>query len=155
MGRHQPRQQRGCAGRPLQPSDRYQHPRRCRPATGRGIGFAAPSSTITSIADQLIEDGKVTSSGLAALVTVRTVLKTDSSPAGAALVTVADGGPADEASLCPGDIITALGDTPITAVQTPAEALAAHSPGDKVSPTCYRAGNSHTAQLTLDTLRSP
>lgn len=121
-----------------------------------GIGFAIPSSAVTRIADQLIEDGRVTSSGRAALgVTVRTVLETDSAPAGAAIVTVAEAGAADEAGLRPGDIITGLGDARISSVQTLAEALAAHSPGDKVSLTYYRAGSSHTVQLTLDTLRSP
>ncbi|MGW0497755.1 S1C family serine protease [Streptomyces sp. NPDC003007] len=121
-----------------------------------GIGFAIPSSAVTRIADQLIEDGRVTSSGRAALgVTVRTVLETDSAPAGAAIVTVAEGGAADEAGLRPGDIITNLGDTRISSVQTLAEALAAHSPGDKVSLTYYRAGSSHTVRMTLETLRSP
>ncbi|MEU3275878.1 PDZ domain-containing protein [Streptomyces antibioticus] len=97
----------------------------------------------------------MTSSGHAALgVPVRTVLETDSAPAGAAIVTVAEGGAADEAGLRPGDIITGLGDARISSAQTLAEALAARSPGDKVSLTYYRAGSSHTVQLTLGTLRS-
>ncbi len=103
------------------------------------IGFAIPSSTVTCIADQLVEDGKVTSRGRAALV----------------VVTVADGGPAVEAPSRPGDIVTAPDATPITAVQVLAEALAAHSPGDKHSLNSYRAGGPHTAQSALDTLGSP
>ncbi|MEU0679854.1 PDZ domain-containing protein [Streptomyces albogriseolus] len=88
------------------------------------IGFAIPSSTVTCIADQFVEDGKVTSRGRAALV----------------VVTVADGGPAVEAPSRPGDIVTAPDATPITAVQVLAEALAARSPGDKHSLNSYRAG---------------
>ncbi|MEU6180435.1 trypsin-like peptidase domain-containing protein [Streptomyces coeruleorubidus] len=121
-----------------------------------GIGFAIPSSTVTRIADQLIEDGKVTDSGRAALdVTVRTVLGDDLSPAGAGIVSVNQGGPADKAGLRPGDVITELDDTRITDVQSLAEALAAHAPGDRVTIGYSRGGRSHTTPVTLGTLGSP
>ncbi|PYC63471.1 signal protein PDZ, partial [Streptomyces tateyamensis] len=52
-----------------------------------GIGFAIPSATITSIADQLIKNGKVTNSGRAGLgITARTYYGSDYKPAGVAIV---------------------------------------------------------------------
>ncbi|GHH01722.1 hypothetical protein GCM10018780_30160 [Streptomyces lanatus] len=115
-----------------------------------GIGFAIPPSTVKTIADQIIEDGRVTDSGRAALgITGRTVVDEDFQPAGVAVVSVQQGGAADEAGLEPGDIITRLGDTDITTITSLAEALADDRPGDKTSVTFTRAGSQKKADVTL------
>lgn len=63
-----------------------------------GIGFAIPSSTVRTIADQIVKDGKVTDSGRAALnITGRTVVDSRYQAAGVAVVEVKSGGAADEA----------------------------------------------------------
>ncbi|MFD5703766.1 S1C family serine protease [Streptomyces lasiicapitis] len=115
-----------------------------------GIGFAIPASMVKTVADQIVKSGRVTDSGRAALgITARTVLGDDYRPAGVAIVDVRDGGAADKAGLRPGDILTVLGDTPITTLTSLSEALAADKPGDKERVTYVRDGDEETAEVTL------
>lgn len=60
-----------------------------------------------------------------------------------------EGGPAEQAGLRVGDIITKVGSTEITTVTSLAEALASMNPGDKVVVGYLRDGDSRTAQVTL------
>ncbi|GLW71216.1 protease [Kitasatospora phosalacinea] len=118
-----------------------------------GIGFAIPAATVTSIANQLIKDGKVTNSGRAGLgVTVRPYFDSNFQPAGAAVVSVVEGGPAASAGLQAGDVITKVNDTAITSPSALTTALAALSPGDKVTVGYQRDGQGKTAEVTLGTL---
>lgn len=115
-----------------------------------GIGFAIPASAVTRIADQIIDNGKVTDSGRAALgIAARTVLSPDFQPAGVAIVSVAEGGAAATAGLRAGDVITRLDDTPVTSLPSLSEALAEHKPGDTVYVTYIRDGSSKTTTVTL------
>ncbi|ALC30316.1 MULTISPECIES: S1C family serine protease [Streptomyces] len=115
-----------------------------------GIGFAIPVSMVRTVADQIIKDGKVTDSGRAALnITGRTVVDDSYRPAGVALVSVDRGGAADEAGLRAGDIVTKIGDSEVTTVTSLSEALAGDKPGDKVTVTYTRGGDSRTAEVTL------
>ncbi|MFJ9606986.1 S1C family serine protease [Kitasatospora sp. NPDC101176] len=125
-------------------------------AAAPGIGFAIPASTVTSIADQLIKQGKVTNSGRAALgITARTSFDQQFQPAGAVIVAVTPGGPAAAAGLQPGDVITRIGDTPIDSLNALTTALASLTPGSKVTVTYTRDGKSQTADVTLGTLQTP
>ncbi|MFJ4669913.1 S1C family serine protease [Kitasatospora purpeofusca] len=125
-------------------------------AAAPGIGFAIPASTVTSIAGQLIKDGKVTNSGRAALgITARTYFDQNFRPAGAVVVAVVDGGPAASAGLQPGDVITKIGDTPVDSLNSLTTALASLAPGSKVTVTYSRDGRSTTAEVTLGTLATP
>ncbi|MFJ4831065.1 S1C family serine protease [Streptomyces sp. NPDC088747] len=118
--------------------------------TAPGIGFAIPASMVTKVADQIIQDGRVTDSGRAALgVTGRTVVDADYRAAGVAVVEVKDGGGADRAGIAPGDIITGLGDTAITTITSLSEALAADKPGDRTTVTYTRNGTEKTVGVTL------
>ncbi|MFF0305720.1 S1C family serine protease [Streptomyces sp. NPDC004562] len=115
-----------------------------------GIGFAIPASTVRKIADQIIETGRVTDSGRAALgITGRTVVDSGLEPAGVAVVSVQSGGAADKAGLKPGDVITRLGDTDITTIASLSEALAADEPGERTSVTFTREGDEKKADVTL------
>jgi putative serine protease PepD len=79
-----------------------------------GIGFAIPSDTVTSIAGQLINTGKVTNSGRASLgISAQTVADTSGQPAGVGIAGVSPGGAAAKAGIQPGDIITALAGQPV------------------------------------------
>ena len=121
-----------------------------RDSAAPGIGFAIPSSMVKTVADQIIENGKVTDSGRAALgITGRTVVDDRFRAAGVAVVEVKNGGAADKAGIEAGDIITKLGDTDITTITSLSEALAAESPGDKTSVTYTRDGAEKTADVTL------
>ncbi|MEU3658875.1 trypsin-like peptidase domain-containing protein [Streptomyces sp. NPDC032940] len=115
-----------------------------------GIGFAIPSSTVTTIAGQIVKNGRVTESGRAALdITARTVVDDAYRPAGVAIVSVEQGGAADGAGLRAGDVITGLGDADITTITSLSEALASMRPGDRTKVTYTRGGDEHTAEVTL------
>ncbi|MDT0310486.1 trypsin-like peptidase domain-containing protein [Streptomyces sp. DSM 44917] len=115
-----------------------------------GIGFAIPASTVTFLADQMIEHGRVVDSGRAALgVSVRTVLGEGFEPAGAAVVEAPEDGPAARAGIRAGDVVVAVSGDEVTDVVTLSEALAAHRPGDRVEVTYERNGDRRTAEVTL------
>ncbi|WP_369388756.1 S1C family serine protease [Streptomyces sp. CG1] len=115
-----------------------------------GIGFAIPASMVKTIADQIVKEGKVVDSGRAALgITGRTVVDDRYQPAGVAVVSIKSGGPADKAGLRAGDIITRLGDEPVTTITSLSEALAADKPGQDTTVTYQRAGAERSAKVTL------
>jgi S1-C subfamily serine protease len=115
-----------------------------------GIGFAIPASLVKTVADQIIKSGKVTNSGRAALnITGRTIVDENYQPAGVALVSVTRGGAADKAGLRVGDVITEIGDHPVTTITSLSEALASDKPGEKVTVTYLRNGAENTAKVTL------
>ncbi|WP_431946394.1 S1C family serine protease [Actinacidiphila sp. bgisy167] len=118
-----------------------------------GIGFAIPSATVTRIADQIIEHGKVVDSGRAALdIVARTVLDEDFQPAGVGVVEVTRGGAAEKAGIRPGDVIVRVGNDDITTLQSLSEALVQHAPGDTVDVTFQRGSGQKTVKVTLGQL---
>ncbi|MEV5142975.1 trypsin-like peptidase domain-containing protein [Streptomyces sp. NPDC052727] len=115
-----------------------------------GIGFAIPASMVRTVADQIVREGKVVESGRAALdITARTVVDDRYQPSGVAVVTVRAGGAADRAGLRAGDIITGLGDRPVTTITSLAEALADDKPGQRTTVTYQRDGTEKTVEVTL------
>ncbi|WP_110085007.1 S1C family serine protease, partial [Streptomyces sp. NRRL WC-3549] len=115
-----------------------------------GIGFAIPVSTVRTVADQIIRSGRVTDSGRAGLnITGRTVVDAEYRPAGVAIVSAPKGGAAAKAGLRAGDIITRIGDTPVTTITSLSEALANDEPGQKVRLTYTRGEEKRTAEVTL------
>ena len=119
-----------------------------------GIGFAISSNTVTLIARQLVQSGKVTNSGRAALgVEVSTVTGPDGTPAGAAVAAVTKGGPAAKAGISTGDTITAINGTPTPDAQALAQVLAGLHPGQQAAVAITRAdGSTATVHLTLGEL---
>jgi S1-C subfamily serine protease len=119
----------------------------------QGIGFAIPSNTARDFALQLIRSGHVTSTDRAAIgVQVTTVTGPDGRPAGAGIVAVTSGGPADRAGLRAGDAITAIGGTPTPDTTALAGALADREPGQNVAVTVVRGGQTMTVHVTLGEL---
>ncbi|MFV0136435.1 S1C family serine protease [Streptomyces sp. HMX87] len=115
-----------------------------------GIGFAIPASMVRTVADQIIEHGRVTDSGRAALGIVgRTVIDAGYRASGVAVVEVEDGGAADDAGIRAGDVITGLGGTDITTITSLAEALASMRPGDRTTVTFTRDGDRRTVDVRL------
>jgi serine protease Do len=117
------------------------------------LGFAVPSDTAVSVADQLIEKGKVTTPYLG-------VLTTDLSPedagrfdlpidSGALVVQVVPRSPAREAGVRKGDIITALGDARIGGYGDLLGALRDHEPGDRVTLTIFHSAEEKKLAVTL------
>jgi S1-C subfamily serine protease len=119
-----------------------------------GIGFAISSAMATRIARQLVATGHVTSSGRAALgVEVASEVTADGSPAGVGVVSVTPGGPAAQAGLRAGDIITAVNGTATPDAQTLSAVLANLRPGQTVTVRVTRAGGGGaTVKVTLGQL---
>ena len=133
-----------------------------------GIGFAVPSSTVSSIVPQIISGGSVEHAylgvGVASL--SESVASELGVPAGAMVTEVREGTPAAEAGLraasgsamvdgqsypTGGDVITAVDDTAVTDGASLQSAIDAKRPGDSVSITYTRDGTSTTVQVSLGT----
>lgn len=119
----------------------------------QGIGFAIPANLARDIAGQLIENGQVTSTHRAAIgAQVSTVSGAGGAAAGVAIVAVTKGGPADQAGLRAGDVISSVAGTATPDTTTLAEVLASKEPGQVVSVTVTRDGADHDVRLTLGEL---
>jgi putative serine protease PepD len=114
-----------------------------------GVGFAIPSNTASRIAQEIIENGSATRAFLG--VSARTATDGDNAEigTGAEIVTVEAGSAADEAGLREGDVITAVGDRPVTTSTELTAAVRSAAPGDAVELTVRRGGGTDTVRVTL------
>jgi putative serine protease PepD len=114
-----------------------------------GIGFAIPSRTVTSIARQLVDKGRVTESGRASLgVRVAEIVS-----GGVVIVDVTPGGAADKAGLKRGDVVLSLNGTPTPTLDALITTLSSLKPGQTVKITVRNPqGQEHTTDVTLGQL---
>jgi S1-C subfamily serine protease len=120
-----------------------------------GIGFAIPSNTVKSIADQLVKNGRVTNTHRAALgIQASTVSDQSGTTAGVGIVSVVPGGAAEKAGLQVGDIILKINDEPVPDLQSLSSILAQLDVGQAVPVEVRRAGESKTVRVTLGELTS-
>ncbi len=124
-----------------------------------GVGFAIPSNRVTFIAPQLIETGRVTNSGRAALgvrVTgVDPVLAEQhnlSIDHGALIVEVTANGPAGKAGLRPGDVIVRVENKEVKDVASLGDVLLSKKPGDVIPVQVQRASQQLTVSIELGEL---
>jgi serine protease Do len=124
-----------------------------------GIGFAIPSETATSVADQLIENGRVSNPflGVRGLRDLTPDIARQfelSVESGAIFAEVVPGGPADDAGMSSGDVITALGSARISDSGDLLAALRDYRPGDNVTLTVVRGGrgNEESVEVELEEL---
>ena len=117
------------------------------------LGFAIPSDTAVSVADQLIDTGRVSTPHLGGETTdlssrdaSRFDLPVDS---GALVGQVVSGSAAAEAGVRKGDIITALGGTRVESYGDLLGALRDYEPGDTVTLTVFRDGQETKLEVTL------
>jgi putative serine protease PepD len=112
-----------------------------------GLGFAIPMSIAVPIADQLIADGRVDHPvfGLTALTTGAE----NGEPAGIQVTAVAPGGPADEAGLSVGDVITEIDGDSARSTEQLVLASLRHDAGDAVEVTYRRGGQTRTTEVVL------
>jgi putative serine protease PepD len=115
-----------------------------------GVGFAIPSNFAQRIARELIDTGTGTHGLLGA--TVSDVTADTAQVVGALIQSISRGGPADRAGLRAGDIVTSLGDIPVTGKTDLTAQVRALAPGSEVILTYVRDGESATTQVTLDPL---
>ncbi|MET9358000.1 trypsin-like peptidase domain-containing protein [Streptomyces sp. NPDC006617] len=116
-----------------------------------GLGFAIPVNQAKFVAQQLIKSGKPVYAKIGASVSLEETTNgaklTEQGVGGSD--PVEKGGPADDAGLKPGDIITKLDDRVIDSGPTLIGEIWTHKPGDEVTVTYERGGKQHTAEVTL------
>ena len=114
-----------------------------------GVGFAIPSNTAQRIAQEIMKTGSATRAFLG--VSARTAAQDQSANVGtgAEIVSVEPGSSAADAGLQPGDVVTAVGDRPVTSSTELTAAVRSHAPGDKVALTVRRGNQTQTADVTL------
>ena len=126
------------------------------PQTGaESIGFSIPADTVTSFADQLINSGRLTNPylgvlnlrGLTPELARQFGLSVDR---GVIVPDVERGGPADEAGLRQGDVITALNSERIEDTGDLLGALRDQRPGDQVALTVVRGGTGGEEEVTVE-----
>jgi S1-C subfamily serine protease len=130
-------------------------------APANGVGFAIPSNRVKLIAPQLIQSGKVTHTGRAAMgvqiTSVDAALAAQNNlavTAGALVVGVAANSPAETAGLKPGDVIVQVGTHAVTDVADFADALLTRSPGEVVPVSIYRGNQRLTIEVRLGEARA-
>jgi S1-C subfamily serine protease len=125
-----------------------------------GVGFAIPSNRVSFIAQQLIQNGKVTHSGRASIgITGQTVNASLASMAqlavdhGVLVASVTSGGPAQRAGLRVDDVIVQIDNSQIDSLSTLQDALLAKNPGDTIAVKVYRGNQQLTVNVALTELQ--
>ena len=106
-----------------------------------GVGFAIPSNTVRSVVEQLIAGGKVQHALLGVDVTTASN--------GVGVGQVESGSAASDAGIKTGDVITSVDGTAVTSPQQLRAIIAAHKPGDTLTLTLRRNGETKTVRATL------
>jgi S1-C subfamily serine protease len=114
-----------------------------------GVGFAIPSNTAQRIAKELIANGTATRAFLG--VSTQTAADDQNSGVGngAEIVSVEPDSAASKAGLQAGDVVTAVGDRPVTTSTELTAAVRSKAPGDTVTLTVRRGSDTSTAEVTL------
>src|SRR4051794_36832215 len=108
-----------------------------------GVGFAVPSSTLSSVASKLVSGKTVEHPYLGVFV------GTPANRTGAKVAQVKSGSPAAGAGLKAGDVITGFAGETIQSPNDLTAAVAGKAPGDKVTLTYVRNGTTKTTQVTI------
>ncbi len=114
------------------------------------IGFAIPIDSVRNIIESIIEKGYVSKPYIGVSITlVSEESRGYGLPAGVAVQSIAEGGPADEAGLQVYDIITAVNGDPVTESSDLTEAVGNSLPGDVLEFEVYRQGETLTINVTV------
>jgi S1-C subfamily serine protease len=127
-----------------------------------GIGFAIPVDEVNRIVPRLIRDGRFVRPALGVSAGPPELTRALSLPKGVVILQVGAGTPAAKAGLQPfrrggdgaivqGDVITAINDTPVATLDDMLAALETRAPGDSVTLTLSRGGQTRKQQVTLGT----
>lgn len=111
-----------------------------------GVGFAIPINQAKLIANELIKTGHATHP----LLGISLLDQTTSTGVDRAVVhTVTSGGPADNAGIKAGDVITAVDGTRTAGADAVIASIRSHQPGQRVTVTIERGGSSRTVTAVL------
>ena len=118
-----------------------------------GLGFAIPVDQARRVVQELVRTGHATHSVLGAS------LNENFAGNGAQIATgkhrsVVPRGPAAQAGLQPGDVVTQLGSQPVTSAYALLDAVRSLAPGSRVAVTFIRQTQTHQANITLGSASS-
>ena len=114
-----------------------------------GIGFAIPINDALSIVDDLRQYGSVKNRAYIG-VTVTNSQAGGDIPAGALVQSIEKNSSGEKAGLRVSDIITAVGSSTVTDIDTLYSALRPYRAGDTVEITVFRSGETKTLTITFD-----
>ena len=125
-----------------------------------GIGFAIPADEVNRIVPRLIRDGRFLRPALGVTAGPPSLQQVLSLPKGVAIVRVGSGTPAAKAGLLPfrrgsrgevvaGDVITAINGEPVATLDDMLSLLEQRQPGDTVTLTLWRAGQTRQQRVEL------
>lgn len=121
-----------------------------------GIGFATPASVAVSAMEEMIEQAIAANSGYLGVLTGEALNEQSSELffgvdhiRGILVENVDEGGAAQRAGIQPGDVITGVGDTPVTDAQNIMMEIRNKKPGDTIDVQIYRNGQTFTLPTTL------
>jgi S1-C subfamily serine protease len=119
--------------------------------TNSGVGFAVPSTTVTALADQLIESGEVNPGflGIEGQDVTAEAAEAFGVPEGAVVVNVTRGSAAAEAGLQAEDVIVGFEGEDIDSMLALSSRVILRQPGDEVSITFVRNGQERQTTATL------
>jgi len=118
-----------------------------------GLGFAIPINDVISMIEDIMTNGYVTNKAYlgATIGTLNQSMAQQyrySISEGAFIYSVEKGGPADQAGLKLGDVITKIDGTKITSLEELTAAKKGYSAGDVSTLTIYREGQTMTVEMT-------
>ncbi|MEK8029578.1 trypsin-like peptidase domain-containing protein [Ideonella sp. DXS29W] len=125
-----------------------------------GIGFAIPVDEVNRIVPRLIRDGRMVRPALGISSGPASLARSLDLPTGVALVGVTPGGPAQRAGIeafrrgrdgrvVQGDVITAVNDETVADLDDLLNVIERFRPGDKVTLTLWRGGQTRKQTVTL------
>ncbi len=121
-----------------------------------GLGFAIPVSMATDVADQIIATGGVSRGYLGVYITNLDPVMAKSfgleNGPGVLVEDVIDEGPAAEAGLQRGDVITRVGDAEVASADALRYAISRYKPGAEVPLSVFRKGESRPMSVKLGEL---
>lgn len=113
------------------------------------IGFAIPMDDVYNIITSIIEKGYIEKPYIGvSVISVSDETQKYGLPKGAAVQSLTDDGPAKAAGLQVNDIITKVNDTEITSSNDLVKTISACKPGDRITLTVYRQGQ--TVEISLE-----
>lgn len=117
------------------------------------LGFAIPAATATEVAGELLEDGTADHSYVGIVpgaITPEIAEQLGLEDAtGVAVLSVAEGGPAERAGIRPGDILLSIDGEQLRSPEDLLAALRQREPGDEITLDVQRGGRSETVDVTL------
>jgi serine protease DegQ len=120
------------------------------------LGFAVPASTVTSVVDQLLENGQVAHAYLGVQLTTLSPSIAEryglGDLRGAVILDLESGGPADEAGIEVGDLVIRAGDTDVGSVEDLLGELRRSAPGDDLELVVVSNGSEEPVTVTLGEL---